>query len=137
MANTFNSISKGVIFQDLRVVGGEIIQLIPFIRAFYAFETPLFYTHHNHEDDVTIIPSTIRTCQGDPLREALFALAQFTALCSITNHFLSCIFPSIVNDTHIIGLLSTVSSTYEHFQTKFCVIGPFYPTLEMHNMVTL
>jgi hypothetical protein len=59
--------SIGVIFQELRVATGDIIQLIPFVHAFYAFESPLFYGHHNHECDVTIIPSTMGTCQNDPL----------------------------------------------------------------------
>jgi hypothetical protein len=40
--NTFNSMSKGVIFQKLCVVGGNIIQFIPFVRAFYAFDLPYF-----------------------------------------------------------------------------------------------
>jgi hypothetical protein len=32
------------------------MRFIPFVRAFYAFESPLFYNHHNRENDVTIIP---------------------------------------------------------------------------------
>ncbi len=54
---------------------------------------------------------------------ALFTLAHFKALRSTTSHFPSCLFPSIVDDTHIIGPLSIVSSAYEHFQTKFHPIG--------------
>ncbi len=90
-----------------------------------AFEAPLFYNHHNHEGDVTIIPSIMRTYQGDPLGGALFALAHFKALCSIINHFPSYLFPSIVNDTHIISPLSVVSYVYEHFQTELCALGFF------------
>jgi hypothetical protein len=41
MANPFNSMSKGAIFQKLRVEGGDIIQLIPLVHA---FESPLFYS---------------------------------------------------------------------------------------------
>jgi hypothetical protein len=63
----------------------------------------LFNSHHNHEDDVIIIPSTMGTHQGDPLGRALFTLAHFKALHSTTNHFPSYLFPSIVNDIHIIG----------------------------------
>jgi hypothetical protein len=57
-----------VIFQEFCTIGGDIIQLIPFICAFYAFEYFMFYSHCNHEGDVTIIPSTMGTHQGDPLR---------------------------------------------------------------------
>jgi hypothetical protein len=83
----------------------------------------MFYNYYNHEGDVTIIPSAMGICQGDPLGEALFALAHFRALCFTTSHFLSCLFPSIANDIHIIGPLSIVSYAYEHFQTKLHVIG--------------
>jgi hypothetical protein len=56
MANAFNSMSRGVIFQKLRAAGGDIMQLIPFLCALYAFEFPLFYSHHNREGDVIINP---------------------------------------------------------------------------------
>jgi hypothetical protein len=43
------------------------MQLIPFIHAFYAFESPLFYNHHNCEGDIIVIPFAMGACQGDPL----------------------------------------------------------------------
>jgi hypothetical protein len=55
------------------------------------------------------------TCQGDFYGGALFVLTHFKALHFLTNHFLSYLFPSIVNDIHIIGPPSIISSTYEHF----------------------
>jgi hypothetical protein len=114
VANTFNSVSRGVIFQELCVANGDIIQFIPFVHAFYAFEYPMFYSHHNREGNVIVIPFTMGTCQSDLLGGALFALAHFKVLCSIVNCFLFCLFPSIVDDTHIIGPLSIVSFAYEH-----------------------
>jgi hypothetical protein len=45
----------------------------------------------------------MKTYQNDPLEGALFALAHFRALHFIANCFLFCLFPSIVDDTHIIG----------------------------------
>jgi hypothetical protein len=116
MANAFNLMSIGVIFQELHVASGDIIQLIPFVHAFYAFESPLFYNHRNHGSDVTITPSAMGIRQGDPWGGgALFTLAHFRALHSIMNHFPYCLFPSIANDTHIIGPFSIVSYAYEHF----------------------
>ncbi len=65
------------------------MQLIPFVRAFYVFEFPLFYNHCKYEGDVTIIPFVMgRTHQGDPLGGTLFALAHYRALYFIANHFL-------------------------------------------------
>jgi hypothetical protein len=67
------------------------------------------------------------THQGDPWvggaggGGALFVLAHFRALCFTTSHFLSCLFPSIVDDIHIIGTPLNIASTYEHFQTKLHV----------------
>jgi hypothetical protein len=74
----------------------------------------LFYSHCNHEGDVIIIPFAMGFRQGDPLGGTLFALTHFKTLCSIANHFLFCLFPSIIDDTHIIGLPSIVSFAYEH-----------------------
>jgi hypothetical protein len=67
MAKKFNSMSRRVIFHELHAASGSIVQLIPFVHAFYAFEFPLFYNHHNHEGDVTIIPFAMGICQGHPL----------------------------------------------------------------------
>jgi len=61
--------------------------------------------------------------QGDPLGRALFVSTFFEVLHSTISHFPCCLFPSIVNEIHIIGPPSTVSSTYEHFQTKLHAIG--------------
>jgi hypothetical protein len=106
--NAFKSMSKGDIFQELPVIDGDIIQLIPFVHAFYAFEFPMFYCHYSCENDVTIIPSAMETYQGDPLGRALSTLTHFKAMHFITNHFLSCLFSSITNDTHIIGPLHCI-----------------------------
>jgi len=58
---------KRVIFQKLRVTVKDILKLIPFVHALYAFWSPLFYSHRNHEGDVTIITSTMGIRQSDPL----------------------------------------------------------------------
>jgi len=107
--------SKKVIFEELHATSGDIIQFIPFVRVFYAFKSPLFYSHCNHENDLTIIPFAMGTHQGDLLGVALFILGHFRALGSIVSHFPSYLFPSITNDTHIIGPPSIISSTYEQF----------------------
>jgi hypothetical protein len=105
MANAFNFVSRGVIFQELHVKGGNIIQLIPFVHAFYAFEFPLFYSHCNHEGNVTIIPFATGTREGDPLKKALFTFAHFEALHSIVSRSPSCLFLFVANDIHIISPL--------------------------------
>jgi hypothetical protein len=64
---------------------------------------------------VIVIPFAMGTYQGDPLGGALFALAPFKALHSIVSHFSSCLFPSIIDDIHIIDLPSIASFTFEFF----------------------
>jgi hypothetical protein len=51
VVNVFNLVLRKIIFQELCATCGDIIQLIPFVRAFYAFESPLFYNHRNCEGD--------------------------------------------------------------------------------------
>ncbi len=102
--------SRGVIFQELCALGGDIMQFIFFVRAFYEFESPLFYNHYNCEGNVIVIPFAMGTCQCDPLEGALCALTHFKDLHSTISHFPSCLFPSIANDNRIIGPPSFVSS---------------------------
>jgi hypothetical protein len=123
------SIPKGVIFQELCATSVDIIQLIFFVHALYAFQPPMFYfyNHYNHESDVTLISSTMGTHQSDPLRKAMFILTHFKVLCFTTSCFPSCLFPSIANDTHIINPPSIVSYAYKHFKINLyatCLILP-------------
>jgi hypothetical protein len=47
----------------------------------------LFYSNHNCDDNVKVIPSAMGTRQGDLLGRVLFALTYLIALRSIVNHF--------------------------------------------------
>jgi hypothetical protein len=80
---------------------------------------PLFYNHCNCDGDVIVIPSAMGTHQGDPLRKALFALTHFKALCFTTNHFPSYLFPSIMDDTHIISFISLYPLHMNIFRLNF------------------
>jgi hypothetical protein len=99
----------------------DIIQFIPFACVFYVINFPFLYNHCNRDGDVIIIPITMGIHQNNPLG-ALFTLAHFRFLRSTTNHFPSCLFPSIVYDIHIISPLSIISSAYEHFEIELCAI---------------
>jgi hypothetical protein len=81
--------------------------------SYYVFK--FFYSHCNHESDVIVILFAMGTYQGDPLEGALFTLTHFKALCFIVSHFLSYLFPSIADNTHIIGFPFIVTFAYEHF----------------------
>jgi hypothetical protein len=122
--------SKGVIFQELRVVGGDIIQLIPFVCAFYAFEFPMFYNHHNREDDVTIILFTMGIHQGDPWGVgALFILAHFMVLHSIINPIFPLTPPSfkcLICFNHFRDLHSIISLLFPLTPLSFKCLDAFW-----------
>jgi hypothetical protein len=61
VGNAFNSVFRKVIFEKIHVTSENIMQIIPFVHAFYAFEYPLFYNHYNCEGDVIIIPFAMGT----------------------------------------------------------------------------
>jgi hypothetical protein len=50
-----------VIFEKLHAIYENIIQFIPFVHAFYAFEFPLFYNCRKNEGVVIIIPFAMGT----------------------------------------------------------------------------
>ncbi len=62
VAYAFNFMSRGIMFQDLHVIGSHVVQFIFFVHTFYAFESPLYYDHCNHDGDVNVIPSTMGFC---------------------------------------------------------------------------
>ncbi len=92
MTDAFNLVLRGVIFQELHVISGDIIQLIIFVCAFYAFEYPPFYSQCNCEGIIIVIPFAMGTYQGDLVGKALFVLAHFLALCSKGSWYPSCYF---------------------------------------------
>ncbi len=55
-----------------------------------------------------MIQSAIGNCQGDPLGGPFFGLIHFHALCSLTAISSSSLFIFVIDDTHIIGLVSVV-----------------------------
>jgi len=119
MVDAFNLMSKRGILQKVYTTSGDIIQFIPFVLTLYAFESPLFYNHHSRDNDVTVIPSAMGTHQGDPLGRALFVLAHLKTLRSTTSHFPSYLFPSITDNTHIIGPIPLYPLHMNTFRLNF------------------
>ncbi len=74
-------------------------------------------------EGVTIIKSFLGTKQGDPLKSLLFVLAHYRALLKTITHAPSCIFPPLVNNTHIVGPLNEITHTFDHLSTQLTLIG--------------
>ncbi|KAL2611673.1 hypothetical protein R1flu_023365 [Riccia fluitans] len=121
--NMFNTISREALFCELRVATGSLDQLFPFVRSFYARRFPLYFSHYSREDEVTLFSSESSTRQGDSLGDALFALAHLRALRTTASKHPLCLFPSLVDDTHIVGSLEAVVPTFHTLEGHLSVVG--------------
>jgi hypothetical protein len=55
--------------------------------------------------------------QGDPLEGPLFVLAHYWALLETIARASNYIFPSLVDDNHIVGPMSEITHTFDHLST--------------------
>jgi len=90
------------------------------VHVFYAFEFPIFYSHHNHENNIIIVPSILGTHQYGPLGTTLFALTHFRALCFTINHFPSYLF-------HLL------QKTFTSYPTPFKIVSFAYVSILKPN----
>jgi len=70
--------------------------------------------------DFTITSSQFDTQQGEPLGEVLFTLTHFRTFHPIATTHLTCVFPLLVSDTHIIcrnPTLAKCGGEAQHFQS--------------------
>lgn len=123
VANAFNTISRATIFRALRSAGPELQALIPFVRGFYALESPLLYSHQELTGEYTLISSAEGTRQGDPLGGPLFAMAHFTALRATAVAHPTCLFPSLSDDTHIIGPPADILAALSTLTSELALLG--------------
>jgi tRNA U38,U39,U40 pseudouridine synthase TruA len=75
--NTFNNISRTIIFRELCDVGGHLANIVPFTRLFYGVHSFLYFQHGQHVEGVTNIESFSSIRQSDPLGDPLFASAHY------------------------------------------------------------
>ncbi|KAL2649352.1 hypothetical protein R1flu_017480 [Riccia fluitans] len=121
--NAFNTVSWEALFRELRVVMGSLDQLFPFMCSFYARHSPLYFSHCSREDEVTLFSSESGTRQGDPLGGALFALAHLCALRTTASKHPLCLFPSLADDTHIVGPPEAIVPTFHTLEGHLLVVG--------------
>jgi hypothetical protein len=93
------------------------VNIVPFTRLFYGVHSFFYYQHGQQVEMVTIIESFLGTSQGDPLRGLLFILAHYRALLETIMWVSNYIFPSLANNTHIMGPTSEITHTFDHLST--------------------
>jgi len=70
--------------------------------------TPLYFLKASGHGDFIVISSEFGTRQGDPLGGVLFALVHLCVLHRIVTTHPTCVFLSLVDDTHIVVATSDV-----------------------------
>jgi hypothetical protein len=98
-------------------MGGQLLQLFVFVHSFYGLRIPLYFNHHSSSKALFVIFSYVSTHQDNPLARPFFALAHFYTLHFSLKFFPSCIFPYLVDDTHILDLTHVVSLAFDHFDS--------------------
>ncbi|KAL2641238.1 hypothetical protein R1flu_008825 [Riccia fluitans] len=121
--NALNTVSREALFHELRTATGSLDQLFPFVHSFYARRLPLYFSHCSREDEVSLLSSESSTCQEDPLGGALFALAHLCSLRTMASEHPLCLFPSLANDTHIVGPLETIVPAFHTLEGHLSAVG--------------
>jgi hypothetical protein len=84
----------------------------------------LFYFQHGwHVEGVTIIESFSSTRYGDPLGGFLFALAHYRTLLKTIVRAPNYVFPSLANDTHIVGPMNEITYAFDQLSTQLALVG--------------
>ncbi len=119
----FSSVSQVVIFKKLCDVEGTLANIVPFTRFFYDVHPSLYYQHGQNVEGVTIIESSSSTKQGDPLGGPLFVLAHYRTFLETITQAPNYIFPSLTDDTHIMGPKNEITYAFDHLSTQLTLIG--------------
>ncbi len=74
-------------------------------------------------EGVTVIESFSNTRQGDRLKDSLFALAHYQALLKTIAQAPNYVFPSLMDDTHIVGPMNEITYAFDHLLTQLALVG--------------
>ncbi len=109
--------------------------LFAFVWWFYACSSPLYFFQAFWHGDLIVILSESCTWQGDPLGRTLFAFVHLRTLCPIIIAHITCVFLSLVDDTHIIGPTSDCGFCFLMIVTRVFSIGVFNVADEMCSLI--
>jgi hypothetical protein len=105
------------------VAKGPLASIIPFTMLFYGAPFFFFYQHGWHVEGVTIIESFSSMRLGDPLGGPLFVLAHYRAFLDTIVQASNCVYPSLVDDIHIMGPMSKITYAFDHLSTQLTLVG--------------
>jgi hypothetical protein len=77
----------------------QLVQLFPFVQAFYDMQLPLLFSHHSHLGEIVVIHSSIGTWQNDPWGIFFLHWGSFLGFVNyLMDFFFSCLFFPIYDD---------------------------------------
>jgi hypothetical protein len=109
-------------FQELQLYTNTLDWFFIFVCQFYARPSPLYFLKVSKHKDLIVI-SKFGTQHGDPLGGMLFALVHLHVLCPTVAIHLTCVFRSLVDDTHIVGRASNMVPIFLRLQEEFGALG--------------
>jgi hypothetical protein len=115
--NAFNNVFQAIILKKLCDVEELLASIVPFTRLFYGVHSSFYYQHGRHVEGVTIIESFSGMRQSDPLKSLLFVLAHYRTFVETISWALNYVFPSLVDNTHIVGPVTKITYAFDHFST--------------------
>ncbi len=83
-----------------------------------------------HLFDVLISVLWVWLQKNDPLGGLLFVLTHYRAFLKIIAQVSSYVFPSLTDDTHIMGLMSKIIFSFYHLSTQLALVGLKVKVLE-------
>jgi hypothetical protein len=104
-------------------VEGPLASIVPITSLFCGVHFSLYYQHGWHVEGVTIIESFLGMKHNDPLGSLLFVLAHYRTFLETIVWTFSYIFPSLVDNTHIVGPMSEITCTFDHLSTQLTLVG--------------
>ncbi len=81
-----------------------------------------YYQHGQHVKGVTIIESSLGMRWGDPLGNPLYVLAHYWVILKTIAQAPNYIFPTLVDDIHIMWPMSEITRTFDHLSTQLALV---------------
>jgi len=115
--NVFNNIFWIIIFKELWDVGGLLVSIGFFTKLFMMFIFSFTTNTGNMKKRSPLLNHFQAQNNVTPLRGLLFSLAHYWALFKIITWALSSIFPSLIDDSHIVGPMNKIINAFDHLLT--------------------
>ncbi len=102
---------------------GPLVNILLFTMLFYGAYSSFYYHHRRRVERVTIIESPLGRRQCDPLGSHLFVLAHYQTFLETITHAPSYVFPSLMDDIHIVGPMNEITCAFDHLLIQLTLVG--------------